>query len=70
MVNDLVYKFNPNSEYNKLNNRSDTKDAQRRQYYEDQRQYFSHRKALADAIEKARRADPEKEEAKNENERR
>lgn len=27
MVNDLVYKFNPNSEYNKLNNRSDTKDA-------------------------------------------
>ena len=39
--------------------------AERKQYYEDQRQYFMHRKVLADAIEKARRADPEKEAEKD-----
>ena len=39
--------------------------AEKKQYYEDQRQYFMHRKVLADAIEKARRADPEKEAEKD-----
>jgi hypothetical protein len=33
-------------------------------YYEDQRMFYLHRKALADNIEKARRADPVKEEEK------
>lgn len=38
------------------------------QSYEDQRMFYLHRKALAENIEKARRADPEQEKSKEESE--
>ena len=54
MVNDTVWKYNPNSYYNADN----SKGKQGAEHYQDQRAFFLHRKHLADAIEKARRQDP------------
>lgn len=59
--NGRVWKFNPNSEYNKMNMRQDADMKAQEMYYSDQRQFYLHRKILAENIEKARRADPEKE---------
>lgn len=70
---DTVWRFNPNSDYNKMNTRQDASNHlmsdQKRQYYEDQRMFYMHRKALAENIEKARRADPEKEKTVEQSER-
>ena len=53
MLNDTVWKYNPNSYYNQDNDKSG-----KAEHYQDQRAFFLHRKHLADAIEKARRQDP------------
>eukprot|EP00347_Sterkiella_histriomuscorum_P021164 403335006 len=57
LISDTVWKNNPNSDYNKQNNKYPQMS---REAYEDQRQYFLHRKNLAENIEKARRADDNK----------
>jgi hypothetical protein len=49
-----VWKYNPNSEYNKYNDKKPGKIEE----YQDQKQFYLHRKNLAENIEKARREDP------------
>ena len=55
MLNDTVWKYNPNSYYNADNDKNGQKNAE---HYQDQRAFFLHRKHLAEAIEKARKEDP------------
>lgn len=54
MMNDTVWKYNPQSYYNQDND----KNPGRPEHYQDQRAFFLHRKHLAEAIERARRQDP------------
>ena len=64
MLNDTVWKYNPNSYYNEMNDNKniEPKSGEKRQFketYQDQRAYFLHRRHLAAAIEKARNGDAE-----------
>ena len=54
MPGSTIWKYNPNSEYNKLND----KRPGVKEEYQDQKQFYLHRKNLAENIEKARREDP------------